>query len=113
MKIVCKKTIYTGFLELLPKICGKSVFTENFLTRKFWHFAQFNLIISLKNEVTEIKIFQKWSIDQAIEETANKDTQSTPVTKGYNHKSGAVVRYSITADSFFGTQRYGKLLQHS
>ena len=50
--------------------------------------------------MTEIKIFQKWSIDQAIEETANKDTQSTPVTKGYNHKSGAVVRYSITADSF-------------
>ena len=46
--------------------------------------------------------FFKW--DQATEETANENTQTASVTKGYGLKSDVVVRYSITADyrHFFG-----------
>ena len=37
-------------------------------------------------------------MDQAIEEKANKHTQTPSRTNDYNLKSGAVVCYSITAD---------------
>lgn len=37
-------------------------------------------------------------MDQAIEETAHKETQTPGRTKGHSFKSGAVARYSITAD---------------
>jgi hypothetical protein len=42
--------------------------------------------------------FGKIPMDQAIEETINKDTQTAGDTKGFRTRSGAVVRYYLTAD---------------
>lgn len=37
-------------------------------------------------------------VDQAIEETVNKDTQTAGGTKGFSLKSGVVTRYYLTAE---------------
>ena len=46
--------------------------------------------------------FGKIPIDQTIEETANKDTQTAGGTKGFSLKPGAVSRYYITAEYHSG-----------
>ena len=42
--------------------------------------------------------FGKIPVDQTIEETANKDTQTSGGTKGFSLKAGAVMRYYINAE---------------
>ena len=37
-------------------------------------------------------------MDQTIEETVNKDTQTPGGTKGFSTNKGAVLRYYLTAD---------------
>ena len=49
-------------------------------------------------QMSEINTFGRILIDQAIEETVNKDTQTSRGTAGFNLKPGAVKRYYITAE---------------
>ena len=42
--------------------------------------------------------FGKLPVDQTIEETANKDTQTSGGTKGFSLKPGAVSKYYLTAE---------------
>ena len=41
--------------------------------------------------------FGRISVDQTIEETVNKDTQTEGGTKGFSLKAGAISRYYLTA----------------
>lgn len=42
--------------------------------------------------------FGRIPVDQAIEETVNKDTQTAGGTKGFSLKPGAVTKYYLTAE---------------
>ena len=58
------------------------------------HFESGGFSAQLGHENT----FGKIPVDQTIEETANKDTQTSGGTKGFNLKAGAVMRYYINAE---------------
>ena len=49
-------------------------------------------------QLGDANTFGKIAIDQAIEETANKDTQTPGGTKGFSLKPGALSRFYITAE---------------
>ena len=49
-------------------------------------------------QMSETNTFGCIPIDQAIEETVNKDTQTSGGTAGFSLKPGAVKRYYITAE---------------
>ena len=50
-------------------------------------------------QIGSSNLFGRIPVDQAIEETVNKDTQTPGGTKGFSLKHGAVTRYYLTSDS--------------
>ena len=60
----------------------------------FSHFKRVGFSVQLRRT----NPFGKIPIDQTLEETVNKDTQTSGGTKGFSLNKGAVARYYLTAE---------------
>ncbi len=66
--------------------------TENPEVNEYLHSGNFSVQLSGVNP------FGKIPVDQTIEETINKDTQTSGGTKGFSLQKGAINRYYMTAE---------------
>ena len=84
----------TNYSRYLPVYYNQMSHLEQNNPELFSHFKRGGFSVQLRRT----NPFGKIPIDQTLEETVNKDTQTSGGTKGFSLNKGAVARYYLTAE---------------